>query len=298
VQLPIKCTFDHLGLILETDPMSHRNIIVDVQQYSSVSQIDWQELLQFHTIIQIDLIPVFTCQEVHTVLQALDLSIQASATLLVAPYRPEPKDQDAPLPQIALNQLRVIHHVLHGWDLADPVLMVSAANAITMAHGQKHTRRTCLRVPDRDKWITAEFAQLDKHHSYGMYGQPVARHQVPADSKVVLPIWNYSQKAQGEHKARKCMDGKQLVRMGTKIGNTYAACMEQHILRLFVAIIAYLGNIIGDGDVVNAYTHAPSQGITIYIAVDEVFQAWYLARLKIDLSLGTCVPLLGHARSS
>jgi hypothetical protein len=42
VQLPIKFTFDHLGLILETDPISHRNIIVDVQQYSSVSQIDWQ----------------------------------------------------------------------------------------------------------------------------------------------------------------------------------------------------------------------------------------------------------------
>jgi hypothetical protein len=88
------------------------------------------------------------------------------------------------------------------------------------------------------------------------------------------------------------MDGKQLVRMGTKIGNTYAACMEQHILSLFVAITSYLGNLIDDGDVVNAYAHAPSQGITIYIAVDEVFQAWYLAHLNIDLSLGTCVPLL------
>jgi hypothetical protein len=124
---------------------------------------------------------------------------------------------------------------------------------------------------------------LDKHHSYDMYGQPVAHHQVPADSNVVRPIWNYSQKAQGEHKAQKFMDGK---------GNTYAVCMEQHILRLFVAITAYLGNLIGDSDVLNAYAHAPSQGITIYIAVDNVFQAWYLAHLKIEPPLGTCVPFL------
>jgi hypothetical protein len=38
--IPIKSNFDHLGLMLETDLMSYRNIIVDVQEYYSVSQVD------------------------------------------------------------------------------------------------------------------------------------------------------------------------------------------------------------------------------------------------------------------
>jgi hypothetical protein len=122
-----------------------------------------------------------------------------------------------------------------------------------------------------------------------MYGEAVARSAVPSNANIVHPIWNYSQKGQGEYKARKCMDGKQLVRMGAKIGNTYAACVEQHCLRLFVAFTAYLGNVIEDCDVVNAYVHVPTEGSPIYIVVDEVFQAWYQDRFKIMLSLGTCV---------
>jgi hypothetical protein len=88
------------------------------------------------------------------------------------------------------------------------------------------------------------------------------------------------------------MDGKQLVRMGAAIGNTYAACMEQHCLRLFIALLAYLGNLIQDGDVVNAYAHAPAQGTSIYISVDEVFQAWYFQRFTKMLPFGTCIPIL------
>jgi hypothetical protein len=88
------------------------------------------------------------------------------------------------------------------------------------------------------------------------------------------------------------MDGKQLVRMGATIGNTYAACMEQHCLRLCIALSAYLGNFIQDGDVVNAYAHAPAQGSRIYISVDEVFQAWYLQRFTKMLPLGTCIPIM------
>jgi hypothetical protein len=88
------------------------------------------------------------------------------------------------------------------------------------------------------------------------------------------------------------MDGKQLVRMVATIGNTYAACMEQHCLRLFIALSAYLGNLIQDGDVVNAYAHALAQGTRIYISVDDVFQAWYLQRFTTMLPLGTCIPIM------
>jgi hypothetical protein len=77
--------------------------------------------------------------------------------------------------------------------------------------------------------------------------------------------------------------------MGAKTGNTYAACMEQHCLRLFVALTAYLGNIIKDGDVVNAYAYAESEGTPIYIFVDDVFKAWFQDRFQTDIPLRSCV---------
>jgi hypothetical protein len=86
--------------------------------------------------------------------------------------------------------------------------MVTAANATKMAAGTKHTRRTCVLGPDKDKWMAAEYAQPDKHHSYGMWGDAIACRDVPPDAKIVRPIWNYTQKGSGEHKASNCMDGK------------------------------------------------------------------------------------------
>jgi hypothetical protein len=117
---------------------------------------------------------------------------------------------------VALDQLHVVHHVIHGWSLDDPVMLVTAKNADTMATGTTHTHRTCLQGPDREKWLASEYDMLDKNDSYGMCGAPTSRRDVPPDAKVVRPIWNYSQKGSGLHKARKCMNGKQLVRMGVK----------------------------------------------------------------------------------
>jgi hypothetical protein len=256
VVIPIKCNFDSLGLILEEDPMSHRNIIADVRKLSSASQVDWQELLQFRTVIQVDANPVFSIKEAIAQFGRCDISVQPSVSLIFAPYRLDPTDQQATSPQVALDQLRIVHHVIHDWDLLDPILMVTAANSSNMAAETNHTHRTFLLGPDKEKWMAAKYAQLDKHHSYGMWGDAISRRDVPPDAKIVRPVWNYTQKGSGEHKARNCTDGKQLVRMGAKIGNTYDACMEQHCLRLFVALTAYLGNIIEYGDVVNAYAHA------------------------------------------
>jgi hypothetical protein len=54
----VACTFDYFGLLLETDPMSHRNIVVDITPYSLASHLEWTYQLQFHTIIYIDETPV------------------------------------------------------------------------------------------------------------------------------------------------------------------------------------------------------------------------------------------------
>jgi hypothetical protein len=173
-------------------------------------------------------------------------------SLTIGEYPPDLSTQASPLPQIALDQLRAVHHLLHGWDLADPVLLVTSAIASTMASGNVHTRRTCLKGPHRAYWIDAEFAQMDNHHSYGMYGPPIPRSEVPPSAQVVRPIWQYSQKGNGTFKSRKCMNGKPMTRMGITFEHTYATCMEQHCLHMCVALSAILGFRIEDGDVVNA----------------------------------------------
>jgi hypothetical protein len=214
----------------------------------------------------------------------------------------DPQSEPAPIPQLAMDQMRAIHHILHGWDVSDPVLrvtpvadpvsLVTADNATTVATGQKHTQRTCLNGPHREKWVDADFSKLDKRNSYGMYGKHLPRSAVPSSGTVVRPIWNYFQKGCGTFKARECVNGKQLFRMGHTFEHTYAACMEHHLFRLFIAFAAQLGFLVEDGDVVNVYAHADAEGPTVYLSVDDVYHAWYLEGFQVDLSLGSCVPLL------
>jgi hypothetical protein len=202
VTIFIKCTFDYFGLMFEEDPMYNHNIIADAKHLSSASQVDWQCLLQLHTVIQVDTALVFSATEFlaqlrkrgialqrsvllivipyrpypndqHTIIQVdtalvfsatevlaqfrkRDIALQRSVSLIVIPYRPYPNDQQVPLPQVALDQLRIVHHVLHGWDLSDPVLIITANNATNMAASKKHTRHTCLMGPAKDKMVCGE----------------------------------------------------------------------------------------------------------------------------------------------
>jgi hypothetical protein len=108
------------------------------------------------------------------------------------PFHPDPTNQQAPLHEVALDQLRIVHQVLHGWDLSEPVLLITMANASNMVDGKKHTHRTCIKGPERDQWINTECVQCDNHHSYSMYGDSVAWSKLQPDAKNVHPIWNYS----------------------------------------------------------------------------------------------------------
>jgi hypothetical protein len=98
VIISIRCTFESLGLMLEEYPMSHCNIIAYVRRFSSASRVGWKELLQFHTVVQVDAAPVFSIIEVLYQLRKCDISVQPSVSLIVAPYRPDRKDQKAPPP--------------------------------------------------------------------------------------------------------------------------------------------------------------------------------------------------------
>jgi hypothetical protein len=245
---------------------------------------------------------VFLISDVHCYLAKIDIATQPSTRFVVADHKPDPTAQDTPVPQIALDQMHAIHHIFHGWDVCDPVLLIVAAdapvtiatakNADTMVKGQNHTLRTCLKGPHRDQWVGAEFKQLDMHHSYGKYGKPLPRLAVPPNTMAVRPIWNYSQKCDGIFKACKCMNGNQLVCMGRQFDNTDVGCMEQHCLHMFVALSANLGFIIEDGDVASNYAHANTEGPTTFLIVDGIFQMRHFERHHIDLAVGSGVPLL------
>jgi hypothetical protein len=155
ILVKIRCTFDAFGFVFETDPMSHRNIVTDITPLSSAYHLDWTRQVQFHTIIQIDDTPVYTVAEVLDTFSVLADTIPDSFNIIVAPYKPDAKDQHSPHPQVALDQLRVVHHILHGWTLDDPVMLVTAENAATMANGTHHTCCTCLKGPDKNKWMEA-----------------------------------------------------------------------------------------------------------------------------------------------
>jgi hypothetical protein len=130
-----------------------------------------------------------------------------------------------------------------------------------------------------------------KHDSNGMYRAPIMSHDVPPDVNIVRPVWTESQKGSGIHKAGKCMNGKQLICMGVEFEKNCAISMERHCLRPVVALSAYLGNLIEDGDVVNVCAHADAEGTQIYIVVDDVYQSWCNSRYGGAVSLGACVPL-------
>jgi hypothetical protein len=65
------------GLLFETDPMSRRNVIIDVVPSSSCSRIKWKTRLQFHTVVQVEYIPVYSFEEVTKALLTIDVETQA-----------------------------------------------------------------------------------------------------------------------------------------------------------------------------------------------------------------------------
>jgi hypothetical protein len=174
--------------------MSRHNIVHEVLDHSSPAHIDWEHKLRWKNIVQVNETPILLVADVKKVLAAINRVSHDYLRFVVADSATEAHTTPKPLPQLALDQMRAIHPILHGWDLDDPFFMVStfidtaklvtAKNADTMASGARHTHRTCLQGPHRDKLIEVEYAQLDKHHSYGMYGTTLARAQPPLQARL------------------------------------------------------------------------------------------------------------------
>ena len=68
----------------------------------------------------------------------------------------------------------------------------------------KLTRKTVMRLPDRDKWLESEAAQLNKYQLQGMFSEPcpLPKQTDQAEPIVALPFaWTHMYK-EGEPKAR------------------------------------------------------------------------------------------------
>jgi hypothetical protein len=97
VHIPITYTFDSLSLILESDPMSQRNLIVEVLEFSSSAKIDWEHDLHHRTIIKIDDTQVLLISDVHHYLAKVDVTTRPSIGFIVADHKPTPMAHDAPV---------------------------------------------------------------------------------------------------------------------------------------------------------------------------------------------------------
>lgn len=87
------------------------------------------------------------------------------------------------------------------------------------------SRRKVMSRTDWKKFKAAEETQLTKRFGHNIYGDLIPRHKLPQGSTGCHQIWSYYIKPNGDYKARDCLNGKKLTRMGTLYRNTYNICV-------------------------------------------------------------------------
>jgi hypothetical protein len=153
------------------------------------------------------------------------------------------------------------------------------------------TRRQLQTRDDFDKWLDAEFKQLDRHDADRMFGEPCPR---PYLAIVLRSIWSYMIKWDGTRKARHCCDGRPLRDdRFRRLESIYTACISQVGMKIFISLVALLNYVIIDLDAVNAYGQAGSLYDIIYLEIDQQYRDWYKARKGKDIPIGWVLPIKG-----
>ena len=121
-----------------------------------------------------------------------------------------------------------------------------------------------------------------------MYGPPVS---APRDAIVLFQHWNYTVNGDGTRKA-----APQLKRT-----NTYSSCIERPCMRLFFALCDHKGYTSLKVDATNAYANSLPPHQPTFVAIDDQYAGWYLARHGIvvprDMVLPVQHALQGHPES-
>ena len=119
------------------------------------------------------------------------------------------------------------------------------------------------------------------------------RSQLPHGASVCHQIWSYYIKPNGEYKARDCLNGKQLTRMGTLYSNTFNICVTWIPAALiFFAICAVNNFTIKSYDVVNAFMEADPPCHDLFVIVDQQLSDYYRENLHKNVPVGWIVPVL------
>lgn len=161
------------------------------------------------------------------------------------------------------------------------------------------TRRNLKKLSNWADWDAAHDKQLDAHHDSHVFAPPIPRSDLTKLKErfhVLRFQWsNLVKPSTGVRKARCCLDGsKRAAPWLRTFAKTYASCISQPCMRLFLALAAVNGLQVTIGDVVNAFQSLnPPPTDLCYVEVDEAYIDWYERKTGIRLALGKfVVPVL------
>ena len=158
------------------------------------------------------------------------------------------------------------------------------------------SRKNLMKLSNWDQWQAADDKQLDAHFDSGTIGKAVPRPRKDTFGRafhILRLVWNRLIKPSGVRKSRACLDGsKRAAPWLRHLVQTYSSCIEMPCLRLFFAICAMKGYIVGFGDVNNAYQQSPPPSVDCFLEVDDTIDDWYFRRFGIRLNrLKDVIPL-------
>ena len=94
-----------------------------------------------------------------------------------------------------------------------------------------------------------------------------------------------SVKRDGQRRSRQCCDGsKRAAPRLHALAQTYSACVEKHVQRLFLSLAAKDNLIIYQGDASDAYTHSPPPTVDAYLSIDDQYADWYKKRFGTSIN--------------
>jgi Reverse transcriptase (RNA-dependent DNA polymerase) len=284
----------------------------------------WKKLLGSF-VLHVDGLP---CRDAAALRELLsDLAANPPGTPVTITLDPEPyvynKDKHGPALHLSAEQMASIH-ALRGAGTQDEMdqaysdfvtyydetcadLLVHALGATVLGTPEERmlsrlTRKNLQRLPTWHEWQQGpkgEFAQLDDMAEKGMYGPPV---DPPKGAIILRQHWTYSFKTDGTRKARNCCDGSKRAAPALHgEAKTYASCVEQPCMRLFFALAATQGMTVFGADAANAFANSPPPSVPTYVAIDDAYAEWYLARHGTKLDRRQVLPVLhalqGHPES-
>jgi Reverse transcriptase (RNA-dependent DNA polymerase) len=324
VVIPLSGPVEDLGLSLHHDVVRDRAFIFAVAARSPASQakIPWAKYKGAY-VLRVDGSPVQHVEDAVSALQRAGRRADVTSVRIL--LDPDPYVYASQLQQDSLHlsseQLACIHAVRSGPDTYDAAYhdflafydsqcedgFVHALGATVLGTAEERslshfTRARLKRLSTWPDWQTGpkgEFAQLDDMEQKGMYGEPIPR---PPGAIVLRQHWTYMLKSDGTRKARNCCDGSRRAAPALHgEAKTYASCVEQPCMRVYFALCAADGLIVYGADAANAFANSPPPKVPTFVAIDDAYHDWYLARKGVALDRQLVLPVLhalqGHPES-